>query len=75
MDVIEEVDQLNGKFFADHFDRDVYFLEHDLVVLLLFVVGLDALPRKPTSQDVENHVSNAFQIISPGLFDSQMGIN
>ena len=66
---------MNWELLTDDFNRSVHLFDHDLVVLLLLVVGFDALPRQPTLDYIQNHIPNTFKIVSSGLLDAKVSID
>ena len=51
----------------------LFFL--DLLIFFFFGLGLEALPGQPTSQKVDEDISQALQIISSALFNTDVGVD
>lgn len=60
---------------AEHLDWGGHLLLHDLVILFLFVVGLDALPGEVASEQIHHHVADRFKVVSPGLLNAKVGVD
>jgi len=45
------------------------------VVLFLLVVGLNTLPRQKSSHQINQHITNSFQIISSTLLNTEMCVD
>ena len=56
-------------------DRCGDLLLHDLLVFLCLVVGLKALPGELAEEEVDQYVTQALEVVSPRLLDSQMGVD
>ena len=47
----------------------------DVVVLLVLRASWKALPRETPAQEVQQHVSNGLQVISPRLLVTNVGVD
>lgn len=47
----------------------------DLLVLFFDTSGSESLPREFSSQEIHEHVSETFHIVSSGLFDTDVGVD
>ena len=73
--IAQILDKLLGKALAELFYAGSQFLFHDSFVFLLLVIGLEILPGQGTAQEIHKHIPQRLQIISPSLFDSNVGVN
>jgi len=64
--------KLAGAALAESGDRDGLFLFHDKLVLFGGGFGLEALPGQSTLEEIDQNVSNGFQVISARLFHAQV---
>ena len=44
-------------------------------MLLFLRGGFDPLPRQPSVAEIDEHITQGFQIIAPGLFNTEMRLN
>ena len=63
------------KALTEVFDGGGLFLFSDLLVLLLIGGGLETLPRKASSEEVHEYVTESFEIISSRLLSSQVCVD
>src|ERR1700733_1100792 len=73
--VVEENSKFVGIASAEEIGGSGHFLLHDAIVFLLLGSSLEPLPRKGTTEEVHEHVSQRFEIIATGLLDAQMGVD
>jgi len=60
---------------AEGGDGDGLLLFHDKLVLLGGRLGLESLPWKASLEEVDQDVTNGFEIVTTGLFDTQVVID
>jgi hypothetical protein len=73
--VVEEDSKFVGIAPAEEIGGRGHFLLHDTIVFLLLLgSSLEHLPRKGTTEEVHEHVSQRFEIIATGLLDAQMEV-
>lgn len=70
--ICEELGELARTSLAQLCNRDLLLLFENQTVLLLCVLGLQALPGQCALQKVNKHITNRFQIIATTLFDAKM---
>lgn len=56
-------------------NRNRLLLFHNQLVLFGGALGLESLPGKTSLEEIDEDVSNGFQVISSGLFDAQVIVN
>ena len=66
---------MNWELLTDDFNRSVHLFDHDLVVLLLLVVGLDALPWEVPFDEINQDVTDSFKVVSSGLLDAKVRVD
>lgn len=64
-----------GKVSAESLGWRRHLLLHDTVVFLLLGCGLESLPWKRATTEVEHHIAKGFHIITTRLLDTEMGID
>ena len=71
--------KIGGEFtwesFTKHFDWSRQLLFADSLILLLFGLGFQALPRQAAAVEVHQHVAERLQIIPTGLFDAKVCVD
>lgn len=71
--------QVDGELVGETTAKDLgggrHLLLHDTVVLLLLSSGLQTLPGKGTTAEVEHDIAEGFHIITAGLLDTQVGVD
>ena len=60
---------------AQLIDSDLELLLFDVVILLVLGAAGETLPRETASQEVQQHMTNSFKIISSGLFVPNVSID
>lgn len=50
------------------------FLNLNLLILLLFGLGRQPLPRQLTANEVHEHNANLLQVVPPGLLNAQVSV-
>lgn len=65
--------ELHGVALAQLIQAGLQFLLLDVLVLLIFVLSWQILPRERAPKEIDNHVPNGLQVISPRLLLTQMG--
>ena len=73
--VVEEDAKLVGKAAAKKIRGRRHLLFHDTIVLLLLGRSLESLPGKSAAEEVHENVSKRLEIVAPGLFDAQVGVD
>lgn len=46
----------------------------DLAILVVLVPSAEALPRQLSLEEVEDHVTSTLEVVSPALFNTQVGV-
>ena len=72
--IVHEVLELLGLAPTQVFHRSDCFLDFDLLILLVFSFSRQPLPRQSAFDKVHEHNADLLQVISPRLFDAQVGI-
>jgi hypothetical protein len=73
--VVEEDSKLIRETAAEEIGRGSHLLLHDSVVLLLLGGGLETLPWESTAKEVHENVGQRFQIVTSGLFNTQVRVD
>ena len=73
--IVHEFSELLRLILAKFFNSDLLLLFLDVSVLLLLRSSRKALPWQRTLEEVEEHMSNGFQVISSGLFVANMSVD
>jgi hypothetical protein len=79
MNLLGEVCRATGHKKYTHLAQDLHWGGHllltDLLVLLLLGGGLQSLPGEGAPVEVHEDVAQGLHVVSPALFDSQMGVD
>lgn len=70
--VCQVFSELTGATLAQGRDSNTLLLLHNKLVLLGGGLGLESLPWESSLKEVDKDVTDGFEIVSPGLFDSQV---
>lgn len=73
--IVQKYPKLVRETTAKEVCRSGHLFLHDAVVFLLLGGSLKALPRKSTTKEVHENISERFEIVPTSLLDSQMCIN
>mmetsp|Transcript_39474 Transcript_39474/g.118192 ORF Transcript_39474/g.118192 Transcript_39474/m.118192 type:complete len:278 (+) Transcript_39474:153-986(+) len=73
--VVQIGDKLAGEVLAENLNRRGHLLLHDLLVLLLLGVCLQALPGQAPPVEVHQHITHGLQVIATALLNTQVGID
>jgi hypothetical protein len=73
--VVQEDSEFVRESAAQKIGGGCHLLLHDVVVLLLLGGSLETLPRESAAKEVHKHVGNGFQVITTGLFDTQVSVD
>lgn len=67
--------ELSGETLAQVLDGGGLLLLPDLLVFLLVSRSLQTLPWKAPSKEVHEHMAEGFEVVTPRLFSSKMGVD
>lgn len=73
--VVQVDGELVGETTAKNLCGGGHLLLHDTVVFLLLSSGLQTLPGKRTTAEVEHDITEGFHIITAGLFDTKVSVD
>jgi len=67
--------ELAWEVLTEDLDWRRHLLLHDLLVFLLFGVGLEALPRQTSTIEIHEDIANCFKIVPPALLNAQVRVD
>lgn len=73
--VVHELSELFWLVLAQLFDRNFLFLFLDVGIFFLLRSSGEALPWKRSSQEVEEHMTNGFEVVSARLLVTDVGVD
>ncbi len=73
--VVQEDAKFVGEAAAKEVGGSGHFLFHDAIILLLLRGSLQTLPGKSATQKVHEDVSEGLEVVSAGLFNTQMSVD
>jgi hypothetical protein len=73
--VVEIDDELVGETLAQKVHGSGHLLLHYHRVFLFGVFGFHVLPREDAPEEIHQHVADGLQVVSPGLLDTDVGVD
>ncbi len=71
----QELGKLTGAALAQLCDGHLLLLFQNEAILLLGVLGLEALPGQRALEEVDQHVADGLQVVAATLLDAQMVVD